>query len=171
MESNKQLVWKQKCEYLVYCYIRHKTRDSNLDNIIPNEIKQQIMIFLGDIFEDEWDVLSKGKWIHAKGNKIENTAPYGTMSGNSIFGTKVIVKGEKFRWKVKMIKFNEFGNRHCFFGVIAAHRVTANFSDYFVSDKNGGYGYCHRNGFKYHNAQWDFDNDEHRGEYGPSSTN
>eukprot|EP01083_Nonionella_stella_P013626 38319_1 len=165
-QLSSNMPWLRRCQYLIDGYIR----EGKWRVIMVVDVKQMMQMFVGDIWNDEWDVDLKNKYIEIEGDTVTTTAPYGTMSQNTVFGTKIIYGWpwcQKYRWKLQMVHSNEYGNRHCFFGVIPAQNVSDQVRDWIVSIKNDGYGYCHRNGYKYYHALFDFGLSKDD-EYGPS---
>eukprot|EP01083_Nonionella_stella_P161119 527361_1 len=159
--------WQQRYQYLIDGY----SRDSTWCVTMPVDIGQVMQIFIGDIWNDEWDLDLKNKYIEIEADNVKTRLKsWNTGRLNTVFGTKIIYGWpwcQKYRWKLQMVHSNEYGNRHCFFGVIPAQNVSDQVRDWIVSIKNDGYGYCHRNGYKYYHALFDFGLSKDD-EYGPS---
>eukprot|EP01083_Nonionella_stella_P210155 761093_1 len=157
-QLSSNMPWLRRCQYLIDGYIR----EGKWRVIMVVDVKQMMQMFVGDIWNDEWDVDLKNKYIEIEGDTVTTTAPYGTMSQNTVFGTKIIYGWpwcQKYRWKIQLVHsngyvpdiFGEYSeNNQCCFGVIPAEHASDEMYQPFVSCGYDGYGYCHGNGYKCH---------------------
>eukprot|EP01084_Bolivina_argentea_P278606 476023_1 len=164
--------WREMSELLICRYI------GNIYVHIPKDIEQLLILFLGDIWNDTWDLTDfKTKSVCLTfedgiiaAPKIKSYAtPVSSIRHSTIFGSKVVCGYplcQKFTWKIQIIRAaNAWGFGHhwwnallCVFGIIPVNKLSVCDADNNAIwvDSDAGYGVFNKQNtwMKWHGESW-----------------
>eukprot|EP01084_Bolivina_argentea_P280760 480200_1 len=142
-ELSSNLNLKKRCEYLVNGYVRSHT----LWRCVCKDTQLTLINFLGDIFNDNWDLQTAadaiGKCIEIEGKHVKATACDCYYENQKrVYGTKIIYGYplcQIYKWKIKLIEWEAYENMSGSFGVIANNNCLSTCPYWYTQNINHKY--------------------------------